>query len=256
MTTPAHTTDSGLAANLPALVYKGHVIHERHEMLSLTDMWRAGGAPGHREPFNWARKEGAPFIEAVALALNLPVGQVLTKKAGRGGGTFAHWQVALAYAKYLDHDFHMWCNTVVRERMERRAGYQPVSITESDRLAIGDIVAAVLRQAVPAMVAAELSMRSTAIRRGKTAGQIWKENGLPAMRNGGWFSRRLSEMGCALDGGGCGELGDAKARLFDPDKAAVYMRNGGRLAAERYVAGRNGQGVLRLVPPPAVTPTA
>ena len=34
----------------------------------------------------------------------------------------AHWQIALAYAKYLSPEFHMWCNTVVRERME---GHSP-----------------------------------------------------------------------------------------------------------------------------------
>ena len=29
---------------------------------------------------------------------------------GKGGGTFAHWQIALAYAKYLSHELHMRVN--------------------------------------------------------------------------------------------------------------------------------------------------
>lgn len=101
-----------------ALVYNGEVIRDKGEMLSLTDMWRAGGSVANREPFNWARKEGAAFIEAVSISQNLPTGQVLKARQGRNGGTFAHWQIALAYAKYLSTEFHMWCNEVVRERME------------------------------------------------------------------------------------------------------------------------------------------
>lgn len=105
---------------MTALVYNGHVIHDREEMLSLTDMWRAAGEPLHREPFNWARKEGRAFVEAVALQLNLTDSQVFQPQRGRNGGTFAHWQVGLAYAKYLSSKFHMWCNEVVRAHMEGR----------------------------------------------------------------------------------------------------------------------------------------
>ena len=40
---------------------------------------------------------------------------------GRHGGTWAHWQLALPYARYLSPAFHLWCNTVVRAAMERPA---------------------------------------------------------------------------------------------------------------------------------------
>jgi hypothetical protein len=33
--------------------------------------------------------------------------------------TRAHWQIGLAYAKSLSPKFHLWCNTVVRERSGR-----------------------------------------------------------------------------------------------------------------------------------------
>ncbi len=100
------------------LVYQGHVIRDRGEMISLTDMWKAAGSPSNREPFNWARKEGAAFIEAVAVTHNLPDSQVMAKKQGKSGGTFGHWQIAIAFAKYLSPEFHMWCNEVVRAHME------------------------------------------------------------------------------------------------------------------------------------------
>lgn len=99
------------------LAYNGVTIRERGEMLSLTDMWKAAGSPANREPFNWSRFEGKGFIESVARDQNLIGTQVLDKKAGRGGGTFAHWQIGMAYAQYLDHDFHKWCNDVVRSHM-------------------------------------------------------------------------------------------------------------------------------------------
>lgn len=118
---PNRNTKLAQPTTLPALLeYEGHIIHGRDEMLSLTDMWRAAGSPANREPFNWERKEGAAFIEAVTLSHNLPAGQVMEKRQGKGGGTFAHWQIALAYAKYLSPEFHMWCNTVVRDHMEGR----------------------------------------------------------------------------------------------------------------------------------------
>nr|WP_274704718.1 KilA-N domain-containing protein [Aquabacter cavernae] len=54
-------------------------------------------------------------MDHVAISHNLTVGQVMTTKRGKGGGTYAHWQIGLAYAKYLSPEFHMWRNTAVRE---------------------------------------------------------------------------------------------------------------------------------------------
>jgi hypothetical protein len=109
------------------------------------------------------------------------------------------------------------------------------------------ILAKQLQEIVPALVCAEIASRNHAIRRGRTAGQIWKEHGLPAMRDGGWFGQLLVKMGCQIEGNGRGELGDCKARLFDPDRASTYMKNGGQIIAERYVAERRGQGSFKLV---------
>ncbi len=100
-----------------ALVYNGVTIRDRGEMLSLTDMWKAADSPSNREPFNWIRKEGRGFIDSVISKHNLPTSQVIDSKQGKGGGTFAHWQIGMAYAQYLDHDFHMWCNRVVKSHM-------------------------------------------------------------------------------------------------------------------------------------------
>ncbi|MBP2312615.1 KilA-N domain-containing protein [Azospirillum soli] len=102
------------------LAYNGHAIRDRGKTVSLTDMWKAAGSPENREPWNWSRKEGAEFVEFVAASHNLTMEQVMITKKGKGGGTWAHWQLAMAYAKYLSPEFHAWCNSVVRAHMEGR----------------------------------------------------------------------------------------------------------------------------------------
>ncbi|WP_417843006.1 phage antirepressor KilAC domain-containing protein [Thalassospira sp.] len=100
------------------LLYSGTAIRIDDDKLNLTDMWRAAGADPSRRPYEWSRKEGGPFIEAVTLSLNTPVERIYIAGRGKGGSTLAHWQIGLAYAKYLSPEFHMWCNTVVRDRMQ------------------------------------------------------------------------------------------------------------------------------------------
>lgn len=248
MSDGTHTTNSFTGSTLPALAYNGEMIHQRNERLSLTDMWRAAGAPEEKRPADWlALSSTTEFRSAVEATFNAGKSGIIGER-GRGKGTWAHWQIALAYAKYLSPDFHMWCNTVVRERMEGRAFTVPAIDMNAVGGMVKGILAKQLQEIVPALVAAEIATHTLAIRRGKTAGQIWKEAGFPPIRIGGWFSRKLREMGCEIEGGGCGELGLATARLFDPDKAALWLRNGGRIMVEMKLSERMGQGKLKLVP--------
>lgn len=246
-----------------ALVYQGTLIADKGEMLSLTDMWKAAGSLENREPFNWSRKEGGAFIDAVALAHNLTENQVMTTRRGKGGATFAHWQIGLAYAKYLSPEFHMWCNQVVRERMEGHAAGTSLTpatleqiertfgvirmvahkVTEMER-ALPGIVSNLLEP----MVAAKLAEQSFLLRHGRTAKQLWDEQHLPPRLRGAttWLGNRLTEMGCAIENGGKADRGNGTVRLFDPDKSAVCLRNG-LLHKARAYAERIGQGKLRLV---------
>ena len=108
---------------IPNLSFNGSVIHDRGDMLSLTDMWRAHGSDPARQPSNWlASADAKRFVETLNF-LEPGNSGVQSKRGGRGvgGSTFADWQIAMAYAKYLSPEFHMWCNTVVRERMEGRS---------------------------------------------------------------------------------------------------------------------------------------
>ena len=107
-----------------ALVYEGTPIGRRAEMLSLTDMWNASGADPSRQPAEWSRSADAQrFITFLVDVLNLGNSQddlFSVRRGGKSPSTWAHWQVGLAYAKYLSPEFHVWCNTVIRAAMEGR----------------------------------------------------------------------------------------------------------------------------------------
>jgi len=109
------------------------------------------------------------------------------------------------------------------------------------------------------LIAAQLTPNAGLIaRRGRTAGEIWKEGGFPKLKVTSWFSNRLVQMGCQIEGGVCGELGGRTAKLFDPDRSRTWLDNGGRALVAEYLARRQGQKVFRLVPktePQSLTPT-
>lgn len=93
--------------------------------------------------------------------------------------------------------------------------------------------------------------RPVLIRHGKTAGQIWRDNGYPPMKGvGAWFGNRLKLVGCQIDNNGHAEMGFCKARLFDPDRADQWLQEGGgSLLVRQKIVERKGQGKLSLVGP-------
>lgn len=242
-----------------ALVYQGVTIRDRGEMLSLTDMWKAAGSDPAKAPAQWQRlPHAAEFIEHVALIVGKSHNKLVETR--KRGGTFAHWQIGLAYAKYLSPEFHMWCNEVVRAHMESGAVVPAGRVTDlaaDVRAAIGGIVKGIVHREVaeliPALVRAELAERNLIVRSGRTAKQIWDAAALPPRLRGStvWFGNRLAEMSCLAGGGLRADRGAGSIRLFDPDKADICLRNGLRERAERYAAERKGQGNLfRIVPNP------
>lgn len=243
------------------LNYNGHVITDKGDMLSLTDMWKAAGEPEGKRPANWARKEGEPFIEAVGMSLNVPHGHIMKTQRGKGGATLAHWQVGLAYAKYLDHGFHMWCNTQVRAVMEGKVAATASGLTDYDKQIIGNMIknctgvvmkeqfGAMVAQLLPSAVQGYIAEHSLLLRHGVTAKRIWDDFNLPQRLRGStvWLGNRLAEMGCCIDGGMKADRGNSSIRLFDPDKARICMKNGLHHKARVYSSEKMGQGKLRLV---------
>lgn len=260
---------AGKTYSTPApLVYNGEVINARDETLSLTDMWKASGADAARKPSEWLRQESATrFIEFLAESRGIAevgkshFGLVKVSKGGNNrGSTFAHWQVAMAYAKYLSPEFHMWCNDVVRAHMEGRslqAQAFPPELVEmirrndgmtrmlAHKVTVIERTVESLATAVAALASIVQPRQPVLIRQGKTAGQILKAAGYPPVKGLAiWFGNRLAQFGCAVPDNAHAEAGLTRARLFDPDRASAYLDNGGRAAVEQKISERKGQGVF------------
>lgn len=247
------------------LVYNGEVITQRDEMISLTDMWRAAGADPQQAPAKWrALPATKAFVEAVSVTIGFSDSELFkVKNGGRDPGTSAHWQVGLAYAKYLSPEFHIWCNTVVRERMEgHRTGAVTPEVLEQIERSYGIVRSSIHKitemekvvNTLPALIETvnrlvgivQPSTPGVIIRHGKTAGGVLKAMGFIqcpkglAVRVGNWLER----AGCRVEGRV--DTGVSRARMFDPDKAEEWFKAGGAAAVERTIAERRGQGTLAL----------
>ena len=106
------------------LTYEGTDIRQRGLMLNLTDMWRAAGGPAYRRPTLWLDMEetkrfrtyvrwrwsniGSYEPDLIVTHGDIkraePDGLVLTTR-GQRGETWAHWQLALSYARHLSLPF-------------------------------------------------------------------------------------------------------------------------------------------------------
>jgi hypothetical protein len=103
---------------------------------------------------------------------------------------------------------------------------------------------ATLVQAMAALTAIVSPGVPGVYRPGKSAGEILCAAGFTdAPKNlAKWFGNRLEQAGCRVEGNG--HSGMAYYRLFDPDRADAYLKNGGRAAVAAKIAERKGQGVL------------
>jgi hypothetical protein len=210
------------------LVYNGEIISHRDDMLSLTDMWIAGGRDDAKRPANWARKEGAAFISAVSVMIDVPMGHIQTTRGGRGigGTTFAHWQIALAYAKYLSPEFHMWCNQVVRERMENKA--------VAHNGIVKGVVSKALTELVPALVAQHIAEGEFGIVHGVTSFDVTQMAGVTDRRRlrglGQFISNRLrmyhAQEGVAVKLRDQGSMGPVL--VYDKALSKQWLASGGK----------------------------
>lgn len=105
-----------------SIEYKGTPLHlapDAQGFVDLTYLWNAEGRPDNRNPRQWARsKAGTRFIQHIAEKLNVGKNHIMQTARGKGGFSKAHWQIALAYAKYLSPQLHELVNEVFKERVE------------------------------------------------------------------------------------------------------------------------------------------
>lgn len=100
------------------------------KMWSLTEMHQAAGANPSKEPSRWLRgAQAQELITALSGQLNRRNSPIWTAedlvqaRRGNDGGTWAHWQIAAAYAHYLDPHFYLQWNEWAMERVT--GGAQP-----------------------------------------------------------------------------------------------------------------------------------
>lgn len=256
--TSDHIARPAAAGNL--LAFNGVEIRDRGDMLSLTDMWRASGSISHQKPADWLRDLGTKtFVEFVADRQKVLPEHLFQTSKGRTGATFAHWQIGLAYAKYLSPEFHMWCNTVVRERMEGRPAPTLAipDLTAEVRKVIGGIVKNVvhaqLTEVMPALVTAYVADHSLSIAEGLTSGEVCDLSKVATKYPRGVsarVSRRLTQV-CHARGARIPitRLGRVRAQVFPTHIVREWLDAEGRSLIRRWVDERKGQGALRLVPP-------
>lgn len=108
---------------LETINFNGHEISKDAEgRVSLTDLWKSAGAQHKKDPGSWRRnKSNKGFIAHIANTPNLGGLPVIDTKSGKGGGTYAHPQIALAYAKSLSHKLHAFVNEVFFDRVKEEA---------------------------------------------------------------------------------------------------------------------------------------
>jgi len=105
-----------------AKMFNGVAVKLEGNNVSLTDLWKASGAEDSKRPARWAESISVQtFVFTVASKLNIGISDIITSKRGRNGGTYAHRQIALAYAKYLSPELHMFVNECFFDRLEEEA---------------------------------------------------------------------------------------------------------------------------------------
>lgn len=112
-----------------------HAIRRDGEMWCITDLWRAGSAPKDKRPADYARTaECSSFSDFLRLSPEVRNSHVWkTRRIQAGGETWAHWQLAMAYAKWISHTFHARVNDVYRAFI---SGELAVRDPEAIRLAL------------------------------------------------------------------------------------------------------------------------
>lgn len=100
-------------------------------MVCLTDLWKAAGSEHSKQTdYFYTNVSTQELLEEFSKNSNSRNSGVWTSKKGRYGGTYAHWQIALAYTKWISPAFHIAVNKIY---MQHTHG-DPEAITDAIKL--------------------------------------------------------------------------------------------------------------------------
>ena len=100
-----------------AVEYNGQTIHIAEEM-NLTEMWKASGKSVSNKPIERIRYMGNDFVAMMQEKVGCT--HLLRTVKGRNGGTFAHWQIGMEYARYLSPELAAVCNQIVKDFVDAK----------------------------------------------------------------------------------------------------------------------------------------
>ena len=89
---------------------------------SLNYFWGLAGSPEDQRPSDWmSLPEAKKLIAQLCKELNTEKSGILEAKRGKGGGTSAHWKLALEYSGYLSVELRSKYLGWVRDRLEEES---------------------------------------------------------------------------------------------------------------------------------------
>ena len=92
---------------------------EKDGLYSLTNLWKQSKNTNSSKPSFWLRTNPTKkFIAHLEKNTRVDSSKLVKITHGDNGGTYAHWQVALAYAKFLSPALHLKVNQVFKERLQ------------------------------------------------------------------------------------------------------------------------------------------
>ena len=111
--------------SISVFVCNGISVELDKDFVNLTKLWEMAQSPENQNPYEWSRLPQT--IKLISQMLteqgfqNTEKSRIIKTKRGKGGGTVAHWKLALDYAGYLSpalkSQFYDW----IKDRMEEEA---------------------------------------------------------------------------------------------------------------------------------------
>jgi hypothetical protein len=111
------------------VVYNGSEIEFKdNKLVNLTRAWKAVGSPKYKQPKEWLRHDNVvEFIEMLAKNLKVVSDHLFVTERGKGGGTYAHWKLGLAFSAFLNPEIHSWFMDIVKNRFMETENHDLVS---------------------------------------------------------------------------------------------------------------------------------